>query len=277
VSGAAAGTEELLGVALECARASAEVLVPHFERVARSGDAPEDVGELDVSTKSTPTDLVSEADFEGERAIREVLRARRPDDAVLGEEEGEAAAQGEEATSGLRWLVDPLDGTVNFLFGIPHWCVSVACEDADGMLVGVIHDPLRGETFAAQRGGDATLNGERLRGSGRDQLATAMIATGFWYDAEVRARQAEIVARLIPLARDIRRLGSAALDLAWVAAGRYDGYYERGLAPWDLAAGSLLCECAGLVVEPLESDGGLPSGVVAGSRALVDELRPLVA
>jgi myo-inositol-1(or 4)-monophosphatase len=174
-------------------------------------------------------------------------------------------------------LVDPLDGTVNFLFGIPHWCVSVACEDEAGMLTGVILDPLRAETFTAVRGGKALLNGAVLHGSRRDELATAMIATGFWYDEEVRARQAETVAQLIPRARDIRRLGSAALDLAWVAAGRYDGYYERGLAPWDLAAGSLLCECAGLVVETMESDGGLPSGVIAGPQALVEELRPIVA
>ncbi|MGH2949981.1 MAG: inositol monophosphatase family protein, partial [Solirubrobacteraceae bacterium] len=195
---------------------------------------------VNVTAKSSPTDLVSEADHAAERLIRDRLAAARPDDGFLGEEGGDATG-----TSGLRWVVDPLDGTVNFLFGIPQWAVSIACEDAEGTLAGVIYDPMRDELWSAERGGDALLDGRPLRPSTRTDLATALIATGFGYDAEVRRGQAEMVARLLPRVRDIRRLGSAALDLAWTAAGRYDAFYERGLNHWDRAAGDLICAGAG--------------------------------
>jgi myo-inositol-1(or 4)-monophosphatase len=174
-------------------------------------------------------------------------------------------------------VVDPLDGTVNFLFGIPHWCVSVACEDLEGTLVGLIHDPLRDETFAATRDGPTTLDGHPVRASQRGELATAMVATGFGYDAEMRAAQAEVAARLLPRVRDIRRLGSAALDLAWTACGRYDAYYERGLNPWDRAAGALLCLRAGLELRELAPSGALPDGPLAAPAPRAGPLAELVA
>jgi myo-inositol-1(or 4)-monophosphatase len=228
-------------------------------------------GALAISAKSTPTDLVSEADVSTERLIRARLEAARPDDAILGEEGDDRAG-----TSGLRWVVDPLDGTVNFLFGIPQWCVSIACEDADGALAGVVYDPMREETWAATRGGDATLNGTPIRAPARGDLATALVATGFGYDADVRESQARVVARLLPRVRDVRRLGAAALDLAWAAAGRYDAYYERGVKHWDIAAGALVCARAGLAVRELPPAPPADSGMLVASPALVDELAALV-
>ena len=254
-------TTELLEVAEEAARAAGELLVERF------GGPRED-----VRSKTTPTDLVSEADLASERLLRERLAQRRPQDAVLAEEGGGDAAR----ASGLRWVVDPLDGTVNYLFGIPQWCVSVACEDGDGTLVGVVHDPLRAETFAAARGGPATLGGTPVEATGRAELATAMVATGFSYDAAVRAEQADVVQRLLPRVRDVRRLGSAALDLAWTACGRFDAYYERALQPWDRAAGALLCERAGLALHELPPRGILPAGLLVAPPGLVDSLAQLV-
>jgi len=252
-------SDELLGVAVEAARAAAAVLVERYEAAG---------GPTDLATKSTPTDLVSAADLEAERAIRSVLARRRPDDGILGEEEGGEV----EGTSGLRWIVDPLDGTVNYLFGLPQWCVSVACEGR----AGVVLDPVRGELFEAVAGRSATLDGQPLTASSRADLATALVATGFAYDAAVRARQAEVVARVIPRVADIRRMGSAALDLAWTAAGRYDAFYERGVSAWDIAAGTMLCAVAGLEVRELEPRDGLPGGVLAAPAALADKLFALV-
>lgn len=250
-------TEELLAVAVEAAHAAASVLVERYED-----------GGAGVTTKSSPTDLVSDADLVAERAIRDVLLAHRPDDAIMGEEGDDVAG-----TSGLRWIVDPLDGTVNYLFGIPQWCVSVACEGH----VGVVLDPLRGELFEAVEGAGATLNGAPLAEQPREGgIATALVATGFGYDTEVRVRQAAVVARLLPRVRDIRRLGSAALDLAWTAAGRYDAYYERGVQTWDIAAGVVLCRSAGLDVRTLEPAGGLAAGILAARPAIADELAALV-
>ena len=251
-------SDELLAVAVEAARAAAAVLVERYEAAG---------GPLDLQTKSTPTDLVSAADLDAERAIRAVLARRRPDDAILGEEGDDVPG-----TSGLRWVVDPLDGTVNYLFGIPQWCVSVACEDR----AGVILDPLRGECFAAAAGGPATVGGEPLRPSSGEDLSRALVATGFAYDAGLRARQAEVVRDLIPRVADIRRMGSAALDLAWTAAGRYDAFFERGVNAWDIGAGTMLCAAAGLEVRTLEARDGLPAGVLAAPAGLVGELLALV-
>lgn len=255
----AADQQRLLDIAHQAADAAAHELTERFGRRPR-----------DVQTKSTPTDLVSEADLAAESAIRAVLADVRPDDAILGEEGG-ATGEGE-----LRWVIDPLDGTINFLFGIPAFVVSVACEDDAGALAGVVLDPIRGECFAASRSSEATLNGDPIAGSSRDELATAMVATGFGYEARVRARQAAVAARVLPVVRDIRRFGSAALDLAWCACGRWDAYYERGVHLWDVAAGALIASRAGLVVRHLAATGEDAAGLLVAPAGIVDELFALV-
>jgi myo-inositol-1(or 4)-monophosphatase len=227
---------------------------------------------VNVTAKSSPTDLVSEADHAAERLIRERLASARPGDGFLGEEGGDA-----EGSSGLRWVVDPLDGTINFLFGIPQWAVSIACEDSEGTLAGVIYDPMRDELWTAERDGPALLDGREIHGSERSDLATTLVATGFGYDAAVREYQAGIVAELLPQVRDIRRFGSAALDLAWTAAGRYDAFYERGLNAWDLAAGELLCRRAGLAVRVLEPAPPAAGGLLVAPASLIEPLATIVA
>jgi myo-inositol-1(or 4)-monophosphatase len=275
---------ELLELAVQAARMAGGLLL---ER-ARDG------AEREVASKSTPTDLVSEADVSSQRAIRALLREQRPDDGFLGEEEGDS----EQGTSGLQWIVDPLDGTVNFLFGIPQWSVSVAVADESGTLAGAVFDPNRGELFSATRDGAAVLDSphgmSELRhgsagdasserrtgvdaGPGGGDLASAMVATGFSYDAGVRDAQAKALERLLPRVRDIRRLGSAALDLAWTAAGRYDAYYERTVKQWDIAAGALICERAGLRVRELPEREGLPWGILVAPASLAEPLLELVA
>lgn len=251
----------LLAVAQEAARVAADELRTRFGR-----------RQAGIRSKSTPTDLVSEADLAAEAAIRKLLARDRPGDAILGEEGGETGA-GE-----LRWLVDPLDGTINFLFGIPAFAVSIACEDASGTLAGVVLDPIRDECFATTRSGTPTLNDEPIeRPDGAGDLGLAMVATGFGYNPAVRARQAAVLARLLPRVRDIRRVGAAALDLAWTACGRFDAYYERGVKPWDVAAGELIAARAGLDIRKLEATDEFPSGSFAAPPQLADELYALVA
>ena len=213
--------------------------------------------------------MVSDADREAESALVELLRRERPEDGVLGEE-----GASREGTSGRRWVIDPLDGTTNYLWRYPVWCVSVALEDRDGGLAGVVHDPIRRETFAAERGGGAHLNGAPL-GVRRDaELGDALVATGFGYEPGIRAAQAEVLMGVLPAVRDIRRGGSAALDLAWVAAGRLDGYFERGGNPWDWAAGSLLVlEAEGAI----ERYPGEPPGLAAAAPQLLPGLLELVS
>jgi myo-inositol-1(or 4)-monophosphatase len=265
--------DRLLALAVEVAREAGALLLERFDAGS----------ERALASKTSPTDLVSEADLASERLIRERLSAARPDDAFLGEEGG-----GEEGSSGLTWVVDPLDGTVNFLFGVPQWCVSVAVRDGEGELAGAVFDPCRGELFTATREGPALLADQGSPGSPIggapmgpparrcEELASALVATGFAYDAQVRAAQAEVIARLIPRVRDIRRFGSAALDLAWTAAGRYDAYFERTVKPWDIAAGVLVCRRAGLVVRELSEREGLPWGVMAAAPGIADQLGELV-
>ena len=260
-AGEPATQQELLALAVDLAQRAGALLLERFE----AGREPV------LASKSTPTDLVSEADLASERLIRDTLARSRPVDGFLGEEGG-----GEDGSSGLTWIVDPLDGTVNFLFGIPQWCVSVAVADSRGSLVGAIFDPCRDELFLATREGRPTLNGAPIVASDRDELASAMVATGFAYDADVRAAQAQVLTRLLPRVRDIRRFGSAALDLAWTACGRYDAYFERTTKPWDIAAGTLVCERVGLTVTELPERDGLPLGVLACVPALARGLLELV-
>lgn len=247
---------ELRALAETVARAAGHQLLDYAAR-----------GQRGVTAKSTPTDLVSEADLVTERLIRDRLSAARPDDAILGEE-----GEDRQGTSGLRWVVDPLDGTVNFLFGIPQWAVSIAVEDEAGGVAGVVYDPSRDEVWAAERGGEATLDGQPVRASEASDLSLAMVATGFGYDAQVRRAQVRVVADILPHVRDIRRLGSAALDLAWTAAGRYDAYFERGTKHWDVAAGRLICAQAGLQVRELGPDPPAQEGILVAPAALIDPL-----
>jgi myo-inositol-1(or 4)-monophosphatase len=253
--------DALLKVAVELARGAGELLLERFEGGSEQA----------LASKSSPTDLVSEADLASERFVRERLAQARPEDGFLGEEGGSL-----QGSSGLRWIVDPLDGTINFLFGIPQWCVSVAVADEAQTLAGAIYDPCSGELYSATCDGVPLLNGEQIQPSGREDLSTALVATGLAYDARVRAEQAQVLARLVPLVRDIRRFGSAALDLAWTAAGRYDAYFERSVRQWDIAAGVLICRRAGLSVLELNEQGVLPSGILTAGSALVGPLLELV-
>jgi len=274
---------ELLEVAVEAARAAAAELLARWRRP------------LEIGTKSTPTDPVTAADVAAEQAIRDVLARRGPADSILGEEGGETPGLASSApstrsedendshshlrhpeTSHKRWVVDPLDGTVNYMYGLPTFAVSVAVEDADGTLAGAILDPVGDELFTATRSRAALCNGAPISASSCDNLGRALVATGFGYEATVRAAQAEVAARVIPLARDIRRAGAAALDMCSCASGRLDAYFERGVKAWDTAAGALICERAGLAVRALEPDGILPSGIVVAPYALIDELTALV-
>ena len=247
---------ELLALAERAARAAGDLLRTRVTREATG-----------LAYKSSATDPVSDADRDAEAMILGLLRSERPDDAVLGEEGTSASG-----TSGLRWIVDPLDGTVNYLYGLPNFAVSIACEDGDGTVVGVVHEPLSGETFTAIRGGGAWRDGGALAVNRPESLARSLVATGFSYEAERRARQGELFARLLPHVRDMRRAGSAAIDLAWVACGRLDGYYEHGLNPWDWAGGALLVQEAGGVVRLLPAASGLPGALVAGAHDVVEAL-----
>lgn len=222
---------ELASVALEAAWQAAAVLV-----------GSEVTG---VETKISATDMVSDVDRASEAVVAEVIARHRPKDGLLGEEGASRPSE-----TGVTWVVDPLDGTTNYLFGIPQFSVSIAAEVEGRAVVGVVLDPSRGEIWAASAGGGAFSNGEPCRvAAGRSTLDTALVATGFGYRAERRRWQAQIAAQVIPAVRDIRRLGSAALDLSWLAGGRYDAYFEWGLNPWDLSAGALIAAEAGAEVE----------------------------
>jgi myo-inositol-1(or 4)-monophosphatase len=185
-------------------------------------------------------DLVTEVDEQAEQVIREILLGAFPAYGMLAEEEG--ALVGEEDA---RWIVDPLDGTINFAHGLPIFCVSIALERAGEVVLGVTHDPIRDEAYVAERGRGATLNGEPIRVSVTEELIQALIATGFPYDRPKMPEALELFGRFTAVTRGMRRLGSTALDLCYVASGRLDGYYERGIWAWDIAAGSVILEEAG--------------------------------
>jgi myo-inositol-1(or 4)-monophosphatase len=257
---AVADQTELLALAERAARGAGDLLRERLHAPATG-----------LAYKSSETDPVSDADRDAESAIRSLLLAARPDDALLGEE-GTAS----RGASGLRWVIDPLDGTVNFLYGQPTFAVSIACEDDDGPLVAVVHHPSSGETFSARRGGGAMRDGVALAVRRPESVAHALVATGFSYEPARRVLQGALVARIVPLVRDLRRAGSAAIDLAWVASGRLDGYFEHGLNAWDWAAGALLVSEAGGKVVRLPAAGGLPGGLVAGAPELVDALVELL-
>lgn len=240
------------------ARAGARVLMRHFRRLAP--------GQIQEKTKN---DLVSEADREAEAAIRRELAHRFPDHGFLGEEGG---AHGNQAH---RWIVDPLDGTLNFIQGLPHWCVSVALWDADGPAVAVILDPLKNDLFEAERGSGARWNGQPMSVSAQPGLEGAFLATGFAFQLGERFPiWSKALQQVWPRAKGIRRAGSAALDLAYVACGIYDGFFELGLKKWDIAAGALLVHEAGGRISDWQGGGSwFESGsLVAGNDKVQPEI-----
>lgn len=221
---------DLLGLALDIAQRAGELLMQRpltFE----------------VTSKSVAIDIATQMDHDSERLIVNSLLAARPDDGIIGEE-----GSARDTSSGITWVIDPVDGTVNYLYGLPGWSVSIAAKDDDGILVGVVHAPTIGSTWTATRGGGAFFNGNSIRCNEPVSLDRALIGTGFVYDVSMRAHQGKVVSNLLPLVRDIRRMGSAAVDICNVAMGAYDGYFEIGLKEWDLAAAHLIaCESGALI------------------------------
>jgi myo-inositol-1(or 4)-monophosphatase len=252
--------EDLLALARSVAEAAGSLLQ---EGAARRRTA--------VGTKTSPTDMVTEMDRASEALVVERLLRARPDDGVLGEE-----GTARPGTSGVRWVVDPLDGTTNYLYGFPAWAVSVAAEVGGEVVAAAVADPSHGEVFTATRGGGAACNGRPLAVPTGPPLATALVGTGFSYESARRDRQAAVLHQVLPRVRDVRRAGAAALDLCWVAAGRLDAFYERGLQPWDLAGGGLVAAEAGAVTGDLA--GGPPSSsfVLAAAPAVFEPLRALL-
>ncbi len=249
--------QELLDLAVATVRSAGELV-----RQGRRGRV------VVADTKSSPTDVVTANDIASENLIRSSILAARPDDGFLGEEG--ASIPG---TSGVRWVADPIDGTVNYLYDIPQYAVSLAAERAGQVVAGVVLAPSTGETFTALRGKGAWLDGASIQVSGVTDVGQALTGTGFHYRSDVRVHQAAELARLMPRIRDIRRLGSAALDLCFVACGRLDAYVERGLRPWDRAAAQLIVQEAGGRVEGL--DGNAPDELitVASSSGLFEAFR----
>jgi myo-inositol-1(or 4)-monophosphatase len=238
-----------------------------------------------VATKSSPTDVVTEADRAAEALIRDLIGEARPGDRILGEEGGETGSG-----SGVRWIVDPLDGTVNYVYGLPDWSVSVAAEVDGAVVAGAVFVPRRDELFSAGRGGGAWLSSGALDWRGEDTappaklacnqdvpLDQALVATGFGYEAGRRLVQGEVLAGVLPRVRDIRRGGSAAVDLCSVASGSVDAYYERGVNLWDIAAGALIASEAGARVTGLHGRSASPSMTIAAPPPLLGELHDLLA
>lgn len=235
-----------------------------------------------AATKSSLTDVVTAADEEAERILTAGIRELRPEDAILGEEG--ASVKG---TSGVTWVVDPIDGTVNYLYNLPAYAVSVAATVADGApgtmsdgrraIAGAVYLPVTGELFTAWEGGGAFLGSERLPGPSQTTLATTLLGTGFGYTVERRTEQVEVLRRVLPRVRDIRRIGSAAMDLCLLAAGRLDAYYERGLQPWDYAAAALIARESGAVVRGLGDARPGEELLIAGTPEIAAELAEVVA
>lgn len=261
---------ELLSLAIDLVRRAAVGISEQREAAVTS-----------IETKSTPTDPVTAADRAAEQLVVAGLAAARPDDLVLGEEGGfrpvgTATTPTELHGSGVRWLLDPIDGTVNFVYGIPAYAVSLAAEVNGVVVAGVVRNVVTGEEWTALRGGGAWRDGNRLRGSAVTSPGRALVGTGFGYAPERRREQAEVLLRLLPEIRDIRRIGSAALDLCAAAEGRIDAYYERGLNPWDRAAGGLIAEEAGLLVTGLRGDEPGERMTLAAPPALHASLHDLL-
>ncbi len=259
----------LVNVMVGAARKAAKTLLRDFTEVER----------LQVVAKGA-SDFVSQADLLAEETLRTELSRARPDFGWLMEEGG----VGGKADWDHRWVVDPLDGTTNFLHGIPHWAVSIGVEkrqpDGSGEIVaGVVYSPVPDEMFVTEKGGGAFVNERRMRVSNRRDMASALFATGIPFGAVARKEAfSAILAELMPQVAGVRRFGAAALDLAWVAAGRYDGYWEAGVKPWDVAAGLLMVrEAGGFVTGPDEADPYVSGLMIAGNPHLQPRLREAVA
>jgi myo-inositol-1(or 4)-monophosphatase len=253
-----------LNLMIKAARKAGRSLVKDFREVEN----------LQVSTKG-PGDFVSKADREAERIIKDELLGGRPTYGWLGEETG--AADGADPTR--RWIVDPLDGTTNFLHGLPHWAVSIALEHKGEIVAGVVFDAAKDEMFVTEKGAGAWLNESRIRVSGRRTMIEAIFATGIPFGGRpTLPASLQDLARLMPVSAGVRRWGAAALDLAYVAAGRFDGYWERSINAWDVAAGLLLVrEAGGFASGIREGDNPLEDGsVVAGNGALFEGFRSII-
>ncbi len=254
-----------LNIMIKAARKAGRSLVKDFREVEN----------LQVSAKG-PGDFVSRADMAAEEILREELTAARPNYGWLGEESGETP--GTDPTR--RWIVDPLDGTTNFLHGMPHWAVSVALEHKGEIVAGVVFDAAKDEMFYAEKGAGAWLNdSQRLRVSGRSRMIESVFATGVPFaGGKYLPATLQDLARLMPECAGVRRWGAAALDLAYVAAGRYDGYWERGLKPWDIAAGIVIAREAGAMVEPLRQGQDMLAGghLIAGAESIFDPFARII-
>ncbi|MEA5161391.1 inositol monophosphatase family protein [Cereibacter johrii] len=252
-----------LNLMIKAARKAGRSLVKDFREVEN----------LQVSSKG-PGDFVSKADREAERIIREELMGARPTYGWLGEETGETA--GQDPTR--RWIVDPLDGTTNYLHGLPHWAVSIALEHKGEIVAGVIFDAAKDELYWAEKGAGAWMNESRLRVSGRRHMIEAIFATGVPFGGRsTLPATLQDLARLMPTCAGVRRWGSAALDLAYVAAGRYDGYWERGVSAWDVAAGVVLVrEAGGLISGIREDQNPIDGSLICGNQNLFEPFRKII-
>ena len=263
---ASATDADLLRLAIEVAREAGAFVV----EARRSGVEVAD-------RKSSPVDVVTQVDRDSEALIRARLEEARPLDGFFGEEGGRGASE-----SGLTWVVDPIDGTVNFLYGIPHYAISIAVVEGEPdpqsweAVAGVVLNPVSGELFTARRGGGARMNDRPIAIADAVPLSEALIGTGFAYSAQTRAEQGAAIAQLLPLVRDLRRMGTASLDLCAVAAGRANAYFERTLSPWDHAAGALIAREAGAVVKGLGDRRPDREFVLAAHPETVGELEQLL-
>lgn len=249
-------------------RSLCERVAQEAGRLLRNGMTRTDI---QVEAKRTETDLVTEMDRASEALITQRLIEWRPDDGILGEE-----GAYRDGTSGVRWIVDPLDGTTNYLYGLSGFNVSIGVEVNEQPAAGAVYDIVRDELFSASRGGGATRNGETIQTTSARHLPHALVGTGFSYEPRQRRHQAEVLVTLLPKVRDIRRQGAAALDLCSVACGRLDAYYEQGLSPWDVAAGGLIAIEAGAAVTNLAGDAVTAGTVVAAAPGIAPALRSLL-
>lgn len=231
-----------------------------------------------AGTKSSRSDVVTQADLAVEHLVRERIDAARPGDSVLGEEGGEQLGSGDGTDGAVTWVVDPIDGTVNYVYGIPVWSVSIAAAVGGRVVAGAVVNPSTGEVFTAAAGAGARLDGDPLhRGVEVPELAVALVGTGFGYTAANRAVDGWVAGQLLPRVRDIRRIGSASLDLCMVATGQLDAYYERGLNPWDHAAGGLVAAEAGHTVAGLRGAPGGRDFLLAAPSGLWEALHDTLA